>query len=284
MSRLIAYQGLPGSGKTTKAIEALSNYAKGEAVRVNRDSIRTMLGSPEFSRKTEQNVIMLQHAMISSALCEGKIVICDDTNLNPATLQSLQQVAEQAGASFELDKTLLEVPVQVCVSRDATRPEPVGAQVILDMHLKYLAENLSTDSTLPEAVIVDIDGTLAHAKHRNVYDCSKLLSDEPDAAIVKLVKEQHSLGKTVLVMTGRNEDYREATSKWLNLHLQFQDYELYMRPSLDRRPDWLVKTELYKTNVLGKYSVDFVLDDRDAVVLTWRSLGLKCLQVGYGDF
>ena len=44
------------------------------------------------------------------------------------------------------------------------------------------------------------------------------------------------------------------------------------------------KAEIYEKELKGKYNIIMIYDDRDQVVETWRSLGLKCAQVEYGEF
>jgi hypothetical protein len=45
-----------------------------------------------------------------------------------------------------------------------------------------------------------------------------------------------------------------------------------------------VKEEIYRQEILGRYNVWMVLDDRDQVVEMWRNLGLRVLQVAPGAF
>ncbi|NBU34805.1 hypothetical protein EBS40_09370 [bacterium] len=52
----------------------------------------------------------------------------------------------------------------------------------------------------------------------------------------------------------------------------------------DDRDDRIVKKEIFDAWIKDRYNVKFVLDDRNRVVEMWRSLGLKVLQVGEGDF
>lgn len=59
---------------------------------------------------------------------------------------------------------------------------------------------------------------------------------------------------------------------------------LYMRPTGDERRDDVVKKEIYERDIAGKYNVLFCMDDRQRCVDLWRSLGLVCFQVDYGDF
>jgi uncharacterized HAD superfamily protein len=130
-----------------------------------------------------------------------------------------------------------------------------------------------------QAIMVDIDGTLAHMKDRSPYDYSKVHEDELDQIVASITRHY----KHVVVMSGRPEDCREATEKWLRKHDVRYD-ALFMRPTGDTRQDQVVKWELYQTHVQPHYQIDFVLDDRNRVVKMWRENGLKCLQVAEGDF
>lgn len=131
----------------------------------------------------------------------------------------------------------------------------------------------------PTAIMVDIDGTLAHMSGRSPYDYSKVNEDTLDAVVAGITRHY----KHVVVMSGRPEDCREATEKWLRKYdVRFDS--LFMRPSGDKRPDQIVKWELYQQHVEPEYTIEFVLDDRNRVVKMWRENGLKCLQVAEGDF
>ena len=57
-----------------------------------------------------------------------------------------------------------------------------------------------------------------------------------------------------------------------------------MRPEGDFRKDAVVKLELFDEHVREHFDVKGVVDDRDAVVAMWRSLGLMCMQVAPGNF
>ena len=57
-----------------------------------------------------------------------------------------------------------------------------------------------------------------------------------------------------------------------------------MRKSSDSRGDQIVKSEILEKEILPKYNVKLVLDDREKVVRMWRDKGLTCLQVDWGDF
>ena len=131
----------------------------------------------------------------------------------------------------------------------------------------------------PTAIMVDIDGTLAHMDGRSPYDYSKVSEDLFDDVIADITRKY----KNVVVMSGRPEDCREDTENWLRKHaVRFN--QLLMRTSGDNREDSIIKLELFKEHVEPKYQILFVLDDRNRVVKMWRDNGLKCLQVAEGDF
>jgi hypothetical protein len=89
----------------------------------------------------------------------------------------------------------------------------------------------------------------------------------------------------IILMSGREEKYRDVTEYWLGAHNIFPHrIGLIMREAKDNRPDEVVKRELYERHIKDKYTVVAVLDDRNKVVKMWRDLGLTCLQVAEGDF
>lgn len=131
----------------------------------------------------------------------------------------------------------------------------------------------------PTAIMVDVDGTLAHMVDRSPYDYSQVHTDTPDSVVIDITRKY----KTVIVMSGRPDSCREATENWLRKHdVRFD--KLFMRATGDKRPDNVIKWELYQEHVEPYYKIDFVLDDRNRVVKMWRENGLKCLQVAEGDF
>jgi hypothetical protein len=88
-----------------------------------------------------------------------------------------------------------------------------------------------------------------------------------------------------LFVSGRNSGCREQTEAWLVMagYGKFLD-TLFMREEGDNRKDSEIKLELFNNHIRNNYYVELVLDDRDQVVQLWRSLGLHCFQVNYGNF
>ena len=85
------------------------------------------------------------------------------------------------------------------------------------------------------------------------------------------------------ICTGRREEVREVTETWLkNQGLVVN--KVLMRPNKDHRHDTEVKPEQVSNAGVLLQEIAFVLEDRDTMVARWRGLGVKCLQVNYGDF
>ena len=140
-----------------------------------------------------------------------------------------------------------------------------------------------------QTVIVDIDGTLADISHRERYvkgkrkrwgkffqNMDKDLPVPEVAAKVRQLSQDH----TIILVSGRPDDYRAVTEEWLKKHkIPYQ--ELYMRKSGDFRPDDIVKQEILKTH-LKKEEIKLVIDDRPRVIRMWRANGLEVEDVGNG--
>jgi hypothetical protein len=156
---------------------------------------------------------------------------------------------------------------------------------------------------MDEAIIVDIDGTIALMMgKRSPYDSALAMDDEPNKPIIHLMKILASYHQCkILLMSGRenlnltdddrtiHDDTYSLTMKWLKTYCfdedQNFDWELIMRERDDKRKDSYVKYDMYKEHVEGKYEILYVLDDRNQVVDMWRNaLNLTCLQVADGNF
>lgn len=146
MSTLFICRGLPGAGKTTYARHAVMQAPPGDLVRVNRDDLRRMLFGPDYRKpipNREVEVTHAEHTVILNFLAAGTDVICDDTNLRDEYVAALEDLAEENGDSVEILDLFLEVPVSVCIERDAGRhpSEQVGEKVIRDMWRRYTEQH-----------------------------------------------------------------------------------------------------------------------------------------------
>jgi len=284
---LLVLKGLPGSGKTTYARELVN---KGW-VRVNKDDLRAMLHNSKFSKDNEKFVLKLRDDVIVRALTQGQNVVVDDTNLDPKHSETFKNLAIVFETFYE--EKFFDVSVKECIRRNQLRDKPVPDKVIYAMHDRYLVPPpavIAYDDNKEEAIIVDIDGTLAHiADGRSPYDASRAMNDSLDDAVSVVTAMMYDHGYKVIILTGRNEDHREVTEEWLKANNVEYD-ELYTRLNSDvddkgkQLEDSIVKERLFRTHVEPRFNVKFVLDDRNRVVDMWRRIGLKCFQVAEGNF
>ncbi len=291
-------RGLPASGKSTLARE-LVLASSGRMRRVNLDELRAML-DPEAprerkSRAHEETVLAIQDAAVVAAIDGGFDICVDNTHLVSNIPNRIKRVV--AGrAVFEVHD-LTDVPVDECVRRDAARPNSVGEDTIRDMakrlgKWRLTAEALNdvpqtapyiADPSLPAAVLCDIDGTLAIHVSRGPYDLERCETDELNASVAEALEAFRARGDHIVLLSGRQSEYREHTERWLTKNGVDYD-ELWMRATDDRRSDDIVKGELFDAHVRGRFNVRMVLDDRDRVIALWRRIGLACWQVNYGNF
>ncbi|WP_326554636.1 phosphatase domain-containing protein [Micromonospora sp. NBC_01813] len=308
MPKLIVTRGLPGSGKSSRALAWVAEDPARRA-RVNRDTLRLMAHDGAYikqgrdQRGTEKAIIAVRNASISALLRLGIDVINDDTNLPARTVRDLRRLATLARAEFEVwDMT--DVSPEVCMERDMLRPSPhcVGHTVIRDMYQRFIhgrpyplpiplevprptsMEPYVPDTSKPKAVIVDIDGTVALMGSRDPFDESRVHEDRPNRAVIEAVEALEGQNYAVIFCSGRTDGCREATEKWLVDHLDVQYAALHMRAASDFRPDWAMKLEIFNRHIRNDYNVVGVFDDRQSVVEMWRSLGLTVFQVAEGNF
>ena len=287
MSKMYIMVGLPGSGKTTKCEQILME--DGNAVRLNKDLTRKMLHFGKFSGRREGQTREAVRELAILFLKTSNVVI-DDTNLNPRTMQGWKDLAKEENAKVEvIDMT--DVPVEECVRRDAERQDSVGGTVIKNMALRYGLKQFNPDSV----VICDIDGTISDTTHRlhyvNVPEgqkkdwkgfFSEIENDPVREDVLRMLIEYYNEGKTIIFMSGRPEQYKEATLRWLAKYSLTFAYTLIMRRDGDKRPDTETKKELFEQHFPDKSVIHVVLDDRPSIVKLWRDMELNVIDVGKG--
>ncbi len=209
------------------------------------------------------------------------------------------------------------------VIRDMARGAGLDkGRTLVDKETYYEPQNqpcepIVQDESLPKAIMCDLDGTLAIIGNRSPYDASDCdVKDFPNWPVIRTVLAMHAHGARVIFMSGRDQKYRPETVRFIEKYCQVRagvpegnrdgdtlldvdgafklkciPYELHMRGETapdpnkaDMRKDAIIKGELFDKYVRGKFNVLFVLDDRNSVCDFWRSIGLTCFQVNYGDF
>lgn len=299
--------GLPSSGKTTYA---LNNRGK-ETVIVSRDDIRLANYGVLYGSPIDENfVTKVQRQQIIGALENGFSIIVADTNLNRSNVQRIVDLAAQFAVPVEY--IYFEKPVQTLIDYDKNRgPRSVGERVIRKMakkaginkhgaiprHTYYYHEirPYVNDLEKQDAIIVDIDGTIALKSDRSPYDYSRVYEDSVRHDIVEVIEgwketQYHEDDPSnIIFLSGRSEDCREQTLKWLKDKLgiwwESSEYHLFMRPSDDpSTADFIVKDRLFDEYVNGKFNVIGVFDDRRQVVQMWRTKGLTVFDVAGNKF
>lgn len=283
MKKVYILKGLPASGKTTWAKTQIQANP-GSFTRVNKDDLRDMLHNGRWSKHNEKQVLRIRDEIIMQSLEAGRHVIVDDTNLHPKHEQHIHEMVKKLA---EVRVKFFDIDVESAVERDLKRTRSVGRDVIESMYESFLRPEKPTyegDPTKPEAIICDIDGTLAHMKDRSPYDWSKVGQDAVDYNIRELLRNYHSLGVRIVLVSGRDGSCRRETLAWLEDKEVPYD-ELHMRPAGNNEKDTVIKKRIFDDSIRDNYNVLFVLDDRDQVVDMWRNdIGLQVFQVAEGKF
>jgi len=280
MNRLILTKGLPASGKTTWANKTVSE-SNGTIININKDDLRAMLHADKSTKYREQFVLMAQENLTKLAFQQGHDVIWSDTNLNPIHEKRANALSDCVEI---VDFT--HVPLKECIARDKNRAKSVGEKAIRDQYNKWLRkapEMLIQDESKPKAILVDLDGTLAHMTGRSPFEWHRVGEDSVDEIVSGIVRDYKSLGYDIIIVSGRDCVCKQLSQDWLEANNIPFDY-VFMRPEGDSRKDSIIKREIFDNNIRGNWNVRFVLDDRNQVVEVWREIGLKCLQVADGDF
>lgn len=277
--------GISCSGKTTLA----KQLEKENYVDVNRDFFRFNVvcpgsdwGTYKFTRAREREVTALQEDVVMAAKACGANVIISDTNLNPSTRNKWVTFLSENG--FEVEIKPMPISLEDAWKRDSLRKNGVGWDVIYKQWLQWLAfvgrKQYTPDNTLPDAIIVDIDGTLATmANGRGPFEWERVCEDDVDLVVADIV-EGLSLTHQIVVVSGRDGICYDETERWLVRHgIPFD--MLIMRECDDRRKDSIVKEEIFWKHIAPNWNVKAVIDDRPQVVRMWYDIGVpKVVAVG----
>ena len=132
------------------------------------------------------------------------------------------------------------------------------------------------------AVIVDMDGTLCDvstvvhlqaepdgfaAFHEGCAQCP------PHQAVVDWCVDHYSLGREILIVTGRDAWAHEATVCWLLDHLPVPHAGVYMRSDGDFRSNTEVKREIHSRLALT-YDIHAAIDDDPEILGLWQEIGI----------
>lgn len=297
-------RGLVASGKSSFAKQLLQKEPK-RWVRINRDDLRSMFHNSNFSHDNEEFVRKAKNNLLIAALKDGYDCILDDTHLVPATVKKLYRLLESIG-DIKIIEKCFNISIVEAKRRNALRegkakvPDSVidgmsrGAGIdrgrVFEDRETYFAprdsqKTYETNEALESIILVDLDGTLSLLNGRDPFDASTCDQDLPHIPVIACVKAMYAAGYKIIYMSGRENQYREPTEKFIAQHLPNIPYELHMRNTGDSRKDSIIKEELLEANVFGKFNILFAIDDREQVVSHYRNnLGITVFQCAEGYF
>lgn len=240
-------------------------------------------------------------------------VIIADTNMNKRYRHEMYD--KLYGLGFQVRLHVFhgdDVNIDELIRRNETRDEdcrvPMSVLTRYDSLMKKQAKTLADEFDLlsladtsehsphrDNIIICDIDDTLAFRDgNREPFEFMKSGSDSPIEHNIKMLEDvvnsaarlskEDSINK-VYFFSGRSDICRVETEAWLTEHVLLNcPTELVMRKEGDYRKDWIIKGEMYRDMIHGKYTVKYVFDDRQSVVGYWSNLGLPVIQVNQSKY
>lgn len=293
--KILILVGIPASGKSTWSADYVRRNS--DWVRVNRDDFRKMLKNAQMCEpKVEDMITDLMKVTITKCLMRKLNVIVDNTNLKQKYIKDFIDTFKYYA---DIDYRVFDISVDKAIERDNNREAKVGEGVIKKMYGDYKIlldsfnfqpvkkverEHLVSDfkSELPQAVIFDIDGTLALMGDRSPFDWMKVYKDEVNDIVAEQIEFHRSKGRKILIVSGRDGVCKKLTEDWLDMYgIKFDGF--YMRPENDYRKDTQIKREIYQNEIEGKYNVVAVYDDRLQVLDMWYKEGIFTFNVNQGN-
>jgi hypothetical protein len=132
--------------------------------------------------------------------------------------------------------------------------------------------------------IFDIDDTIScsSARHHLVgseeyFNLS--INDEPIGSVVEILRSLYNYGNTIILCTGRLEQYRELTVAWLNKHNIPYDALFMHNPVGIKLRNAEAKRIMVEEIIKAGYSPVAVFEDNPLSVAMWKEHGLTVFQV-----
>jgi len=126
--RIVLLVGLPGSGKSTW----LERTAGGG---ISSDAVRKILADDETDQSIHPQVFATVRYLLERRLAIGRPVsYIDATNLTPEERRPYVEIARAHGC--EIEAVFFDVPLEVCLARNAARSRVVPPEVMAKMAAK----------------------------------------------------------------------------------------------------------------------------------------------------
>ncbi len=146
-------------------------------------------------------------------------------------------------------------------------------------------------------IVSDIDNTLSDSNHRqSILDNNggkknwkgffDAMDKDPVNLWCKEILKSLKNDNHIVLCSGRPDDYRSVTEKWLKDNNIYYD-ELFMRARNDSRPDTIIKEQILDFEIKTRYeNIKFWIDDRKCVIDKIRENGILVLDCAgpKGDF
>jgi sarcosine oxidase delta subunit len=137
------------------------------------------------------------------------------------------------------------------------------------------------------AVIIDIDGTLAHMGERDPLDFENVGNDTLNKNVAAFIR--HACRRAhIIYLTGRPESARKETERWLHKHdllaPRVKWADVFMRADGDLRPSAVVKRELLREQITPRWNIILALEDYRPNADMLREEGIECWLVDKGDY
>lgn len=273
--------GVSASGKTTYANELVKQGYRD----INRDYIRFNIVCPganwsnyKFNGKNEKQVTEIHQKMIMESWAREENIVISDTNLNKNRRLVLIKTLEDIG--YDVEVMEFHVTQETAYKRDNLRANGVGESVIYRQFIDFREHvgrvTYKPDTSLPKAIIFDVDGTIAQMDGRGPFDWKRVGEDKPREFVIEMLKNYALMDYTIIICSGRDDICQTETTEWLDRYVGALNWHgLYMRKNGDFRKDNAVKEEIFWTHLAHEYNIVACVDDRPQMIRLWHELQIQ---------